>query len=63
MTRALALLALSLPSVACFIGAAVVAYRRTSGWGWLIVAGILVCPIMNPNAAERLTNLLSGEQP
>lgn len=60
MTRVLALVAIGLPSVACFAGAAAVAWRGNAGWGWLILVGFLVCPLMNESASERLIRAASA---
>jgi hypothetical protein len=60
VNRVLVLAAIGLPSIACFVGAAFVAYRGNEGWGWLIFVGFLVCPLMNESASERLIRTASG---
>lgn len=36
------LLISNLPSIVCFIGATVLAFKQVDGWGWLIFAGIIL---------------------
>lgn len=36
------LLVFALIPITCFAGATFLAYHRVDGWGWLILAGILI---------------------
>jgi hypothetical protein len=53
------LLLFFLPSTVCFLIAGLLAYNSLDGWGWLIIAGVIVYP--NVPAYRVITKSTGGK--
>ena len=54
------LLLFFLPSTVCFLMAGLLAYNSLDGWGWLILAGVIVCP---DGTVSRSITKRAGDKP